>query len=103
MAKYSDVCVRVSLLIEGVDHDRRAGRAAAPKHQATWLLKFGVQPWKERRQCACVQDAVALESIDGGRTCGQVGVEHPELARLQVAENRACGCLDPLRARFEGL
>ena len=101
MAEHADVCVGVALVLERVDHDRRARRLAAANHQAAGLLNIGVKPGKESHEGAAVEDAPALEAVDGSRPARKIPVEHPESAGLQVAQDCARRRLDPLGADLQ--
>src|SRR5882672_5894865 len=103
MAEYADVGVRVTLLIEEVDHHRRARRLAAPDHEASRLMDVCVEPRKEGGERARVEHPVALEAVQGSRACCQVGVEHPERARAEAAENCARSRLDHAPAVLEAV
>jgi len=102
IAEDSDVGVRMTLLVEGVDEHRRTTRAAAAHDQAGGLLHVRTGPREERDQRARVEDAPALETIDTSRKGRDMAIDHSERARLYLAEDGATGGADLLGAFFEG-
>src|SRR6476646_8847282 len=88
MAEHADVRIRVALLIEEVDNNGRASRLTATDDHASGLLQVRIEPRKEGGKRAGVEHALALQAVEGDWSRGQVGVEHPESAGPELAENR---------------
>src|SRR2546423_15531473 len=96
MAEDCDVRVGVAALVEGIDHDGRAGRVVTANDQALRLLEVGVLPRQESGERRRVEDTLALETVGAAGASGEKAVEHSECAGLELAEDGACGGVDRL-------
>ena len=97
----ADVGVRVALLIERIDEDRRTGRLVPTDEDAPGLLEVRFVPGKECQQGRRIEHALALQPVLAAWPRADVAVEHAEGALLQLAENRLSSGLDSSRSSIQ--
>ena len=101
VAEDRDVRVHITTLVEWFDQDWGAGGAVGADEEAPWLAEVGMQPGEKRDQRSRVEHALALQAVRAAGLAGEETVELTKSARLQLAEHRASGRLDPPRSDFE--
>src|SRR4029077_20837952 len=90
-------------LIKRVDDNGSTTRVVAADDETTGLLDFPTQPGKEGCQRRGVENTLAAEAVDASRQCREVAVEHPERARLDLAERGAGRRANPFGALLQGV